>query len=252
MKKTLAPLVLGAAGVAAFGGILAAAGGTDRLRASADSQPAAVGVPVNLPALPKGPMTRVPSTDATQAVSVLQFDDNTCEAGLGINAIHSSLVEFDPAPPCTNAGALQILNVTGRQNTTQAESFVLHNSGATPGMVNAANVTQALSTPITAAGPCTTPQVGGLQQRVLTTPVNFTPGNATNFFAGLRMNAGFTGRDTTTSANRMWLLCSTCTMTQYSPAALAGIGFTGNWMIRVTVEDAACTPVELQNFEISD
>lgn len=250
MKKTLAPLLLGAAGVAAFGGILAAAsGGTDRLRASANSQPASAAIPANLPALPKGPMQRIPSADATQAVSVLQFDDNTCENGLGAGVQVSSLVEFDPAPPCTNAGALQILNVTGRMNTNPAQDFVLHNTGATPGMVNAANVTQPLSTPIPAAGPC--PATGGLVQRVLTTPVNFTPGNATNFFAGLR-NTGFAGRDSTTSANRMWLLCATCGMTQYSPAVLAGLGFPGNWMIRVTVEDAACTPVELQHFEVSD
>lgn len=247
MKKTLAPLVLGAAGVAAFGGILtAASGGTDRLRSSANGQPA-LGVPAELPQLPKGKMQRIPS--ATEAQSVLQFDDNTCEAGLGANTQVSSLVEFDPAPPCTNAGALQILNVTGRMNTNPAQDFVLHNTGATPGMVNAAAVTQPLSSPITAAGAC--PAVGGLQQRVLTTPVNFTPGNATNFFAGLR-NTGFVGRDTTTSANRMWLLCATCGMTQYSPTVLAGLGFPGNWMIRVTVEDAACTPVELQHFEVSD
>jgi hypothetical protein len=248
MKKTLAPLVLGAAGVAAFGGVLAASGGTARFRNSAHSQPAQA-IPGELPALPKGPMQRTPATDATQAVSVLQFDDNTCEAGLGVNGQFSALVEFDPAPPCTNAGALQILNVTARMNTATAQDFVLHNTGATPGMANAANVTQPLSSPIAAVGAC--PATGGLAQRVLTTPVNFTPGNATNFFAGLR-NTGFPGRDTTTSANRMWALCPACAMTQYSPAALAGLGFTGNWMIRVTVEDAACTPVELQGFEVSD
>jgi hypothetical protein len=192
-------------------------------------------------------MQRIPS--ATEAQSVLQFDDNTCESGLGANAQVSSLVEFDPAPPCTNAGALQILNVTGRMNSNPAQDFVLHNTGATPGMVNAAAVTQPLSSPIAPAGAC--PAVGGLEQRVLTTPVSFTPGNAANFFAGLR-NTGFAGRDTTTPQNRMWLLCATCGMTQYSPAVLAGLGLGGNWMIRVTVEDASCTPVELQHFEVSD
>lgn len=249
MKKTLAPFLLGAAGVAAFGGILAASGGSDRLRASANSQPASAAIPANLPALPKGAMQRIPSTNATQAVSVLQFDDNTCESGLGAGIQVSSLVEFDPAPPCTNAGALQILNVTARMNSNSAQDFVLHNTGATPGMVNAAAVTQVLSSPITPVGAC--PATGGLAQRVLTTPVSFTPGNAANFFAGIR-NTGFAGRDTNVPANRIWLLCATCGMTQYSPADLAGLGLGGNWMIRVTVEDASCTPVELQHFEVSD
>jgi hypothetical protein len=247
MKKTLAPLVLGAAGVAAFSGILAASGGTSRFRASASSLPTQAAIPAELPALPKGPMQRTPG--ATEAVSVLQFDDNTCESGLGVGAQLSSIVEFDPAPPCTTAGPLQILNVTGRMNSGSAQDFVLHNPGATPGMVNAANVTQPLSSPIAPAGAC--PATGGLAQRVLTAPVSFTPGNASNFFAGLR-NTGFAGRDSTTSANRMWALCATCAMTQYSPAQLAGLGFPGNWMIRVTVEDASCTPVELQGFEVSD
>ncbi len=39
-------------------------------------------------------------------------------------------------------------------------------------------------------------------------------------------------------------------MTQYTPTDLAGFGLGGNWMIRVTVEDANCVPVELMGFTI--
>lgn len=248
--KRLRLVLVAAAAVAAFAGVLFAASGTHtRLRASKNSQPPELSVPANLPELPKGVGKVTKSTHGTEAVSVLQYDDNTCESGLGANTQVSSLVEFDPAPPCTTAGPLSILNVTARMNSNAAQDFVFHNPGATPGMANAATVTQALSSPITAAGAC--PATGGLAQRVLTTPVSFTPGNAANFFAGIR-NTGFAGRDTGVPANRIWLLCAVCGMTQYSPADLAGLGLGGNWLIRVTVEDASCTPVELQHFDVSD
>ena len=65
------------------------------------------------------------------------------------------------------------------------------------------------------------------------------------------MFSGFVGRDTDgTSAGRMWLNCGICGMTQYSPTDLTGIGLGGNWMIRVTVEDQNCVPVELMEFSI--
>jgi len=246
--KRVGIYVAAVAGVAAFGGALMAAGPA-RLKVSKNAQPHQVSVPRHLPAVPKGKVKVTKKTQGVEAVSVLQFDDNTCESGLGAGVQISSLVEFDPAPPCTNPGPLQILNMTGRMNTGSAQDFVFHNPGPTPGMVNMATVTQALVPSIPPAGAC--PATGGLQQRVLTTPVSFTPGNATNFYAGLR-NTGFAGRDTTTSANRMWILCAACGMTQYSPTTLASIGFPGNWLIRVTVEDAGCTPVELQHIEVSD
>ena len=111
------------------------------------------------------------------------------------------------------------------------------NPGPTPQMANAATVTQPLSSPIAPSGPC--PATGGLAQRVLTTPVSFTPGNAANFFAGIR-NTGFAGLDTTPpNDNRIWLTCAVCVMTIYSPADLNGLGLGGNWLIRVTVEDAS-------------
>ena len=41
-------------------------------------------------------------------------------------------------------------------------------------------------------------------------------------------------------------------MSQYTPTDLSGIGFGGNWMIRVTVEDQNCIPVELMDFTVLD
>jgi hypothetical protein len=40
-------------------------------------------------------------------------------------------------------------------------------------------------------------------------------------------------------------------MTQYSPAVLTGLGLGGTWMIRLTVEDQNCVPVELMGISIS-
>jgi hypothetical protein len=73
--------------------------------------------------------------------------------------------------------------------------------------------------------------------------------NTTNFFAGLYGNC-FMGRDTNGSnMGGMWL-CTGSAAGCYSPTYLAGIGFGGNWMIRVTVEDTDCVPVELQSFSV--
>ena len=46
------------------------------------------------------------------------------------------------------------------------------------------------------------------------------------------------------------LNCSFCGMTQYSPTDLTNLGLGGNWMIRVTVEDQNCIPVELMGFDV--
>jgi len=247
-SATLAAALI--AGVATFtGALLAAGGGPARVRASSKTVPPSISIPGKLPALPKGAMKITKSTRGVEAVSVLQFDDNTCESGLGAGVQVSSLVEFDPAPPCTNPGPLAIQAVTARMNTFNAQDFVFHAPGPTPQMVNAATVTQPVAV-ITGLGPC--PATGGLVQRVLAPPVSFSPGNATNFFAGIR-NTGFAGRDTSPpNANRIWLLCAGCGMTQYSPAFLNGLGLGGNWLIRVSVEDVGCTPVELQHLEVSD
>jgi hypothetical protein len=259
MKRAWVVLVA-VVSLAAFAGALrAAGGGMARVRNSSGKPPGHAVVPRNLPPLPKGAVRVKPLPGAVESVSVLSFDDNTCEGGLGAGVQVSALVEFDPTPPCTNAGPLQILNVTARMNTGNAQDFVMHNPGATPQPANNASATQALSTPIGgAANDCSVPQTGGLVQRILTTPINVTPGNAANFFAGVR-NTGFAGMDRTPpNANREWLLCAACGDTQYSPAEInalttgSGQSLGGNYMIRVSVENVGCSPVELQNIEISD
>jgi hypothetical protein len=239
------------------GAVAASGGGTARLGTRAGGPTARALVPRTLPPLPKGAGRATRKAGAVQAVSVLDYDDNTCESGLGANGNQvSALVEFDPTPPCTNAGALQILAVTARMNTGNAQDFVYHVPGAAPQPVNNASVTQPLSPgPITPSGAC--PATGGLQARVLATPVSVTPGNAANFFAGIR-HTGFAGMDRTApNANRHWMLCASCAQTQYSPAEInallvGGVSLGGNRLIRVTVEDVGCTPVELQGFEIGD
>jgi hypothetical protein len=253
MNRLGVTLVAGAT-VAAFTGVLMAANGQSKLRSSATAVAPIAAIPGDLPELPKGAMTISKPVPGTETLSVLQFDDNSCEAGLGVNGAQmSALVEFDPTPPCTAPGPLQVVNVTARVNTGTSSLFVLHNPGATPGMALAPSVSRPITT-ITASGPCPA-NPANLVQRAVTPVATFTPGNATNFYAGLQGTVGggtFVARDTTTNANRMWLLCSGCGMTQYTPAQLAALGFPGNWHIRVTVEDAQCVPVELQNFEVSD
>ena len=62
---------------------------------------------------------------------------------------------------------------------------------------------------------------------------------------------GFAGRDSNgPPAGRIWLNCAACGMTQYSLTDLSNIGLGGNWMIRVTVEDQNCVPVELMGFDV--
>jgi hypothetical protein len=247
----LGTILVAAAAVAAFSGaLLAAGGGAARVRSTSKSLPPSASIPRKLAKLPKLPAKMTHRKQGIEAVSVLSYDDNTCEGGLGANTTVSDLVEFDPAPPCTNAGPLQILDVTARMDTFTANSFVFFNPGPTPGMANAPDQSQVLSSPITGVGAC--PATGGAVQRVLSPAISFSPGNATNFYAGIKNN-GFAGRDSSSApAGRIWLLCAACGMTQYSPTALTGFGLGGNWMIRVTVEDAGCSPVELQHFEVTD
>jgi len=256
MKRAGLVAVAVVSSAALSGALTAAGGGTARLRNRADSAAGNALVPRQLPPLPKGAMRATRKPGAVQTLSVLSFDDNTCEGGLGALVQVSALVEFDPTPPCTAAGPLQILNVTARMNSGNAQDFVFHVPGATPQPANNASVTQPLSPgPITPSGAC--PEVGQLQQRVLTAPVNVTPGNAANFFAGIR-NTGFAGMDRTPpNANREWMLCENCIDTQYSPAEInaltsGGVSLGGNFLIRVTVEDVGCTPVELVGIEIGD
>ncbi|MFN7973530.1 MAG: hypothetical protein U0166_14465 [Acidobacteriota bacterium] len=223
----------------------AANGGTTKLRASAHSPYPTVVLPRVLPKVPKRPMfrTRNYNQRSHRAQSTLQFDDGSCESGLGAASDASSLTEFDVPPQCTQPG-LDIIRITSRMNTYNAQQFVLHQGGGTPNPIFNPDFSVAITMNALGACPQTT-----LNQ------VNIGPGAAivngtTGFFAGMR-NTGYVGRDSNgTPAGRIWFLCSVCGMTAYSPAALSGLGLGGNWMIRLTVEDAGCVPVELMHFGV--
>lgn len=230
--------------IAAMAVVIVAAGGTlvaetQGLRAYADGPVAEM--TSELPPVARGPMTTTP--DATRAVSVLSFDDGTCESGLGAGITATALVDFDVPTQCTQAG-LDVVGLTTRQNTGTANNFAFGQAGATPPAAGAP--TMIAITPITAMGPCpattmTTRAIG---------PGAAVVTGTSNFFAGIQNN-GFPGRDTNgPNAGRMWFNCPTCGNTQYSPTTLSGLGLGGNWMIRVSVEDANCIPVELMVFSV--
>lgn len=192
----------------------------------------------DLPALPRGAMTITPGADLS--LQVLSFDDGTCESGLGAGVTVSSLVDFDVPTSCEGSG-LQVVQMTARMNTGNAQAAVLHQGGATPNPAGAADSSRAIG--LAGIGPCP----GTTLSTASFAPMTVT--GSDNFFAGLQ-NTGFAGRDTNgPSSDRIWLNCAACGDTQYSPTDLNGIGLGGAHMIRVTVEDAGCVPVELMSLD---
>jgi len=212
------------------------------LRASATS-PVAGPLTQVLPPIGKAPMTVTRAGDAT---SILSFDDATCEAGLGAGAIVTDLVDFDVPTQCVQSG-LEIVAITSRMNTGTGTAFAFSQAGATPPAAGAVS-TAALPSAFAPLGPC---PATTMSSRALASGAAVITGTS-NFFAGLRTPNGYGGRDTNgPPAGRIWLLCATCGNTQYTPTALSGFGLGGNWMIRVTVEDANCVPVELMELSVS-
>ncbi len=226
----------------AVGGTLVAE--TQGLRAFSGG-PVAEPLTQELPPLTRGPMTI--THDAERALSILSFDDGTCESGLGAGTTQAvtDLVDFDVPTQCTQAG-LEVVGVTAKLNTGQfIQNFAYAQSGAAPPPAGGLGLVPI--TTILAGGPCPTAQT--LVSRAVS-PAAVINGTA-NFFAGVQA-FGFAARDTNgPPAGRIWLLCSFCGMTQYTPTTLSTLGLGGNWMIRVTVEDANCVPVELMQFTIS-
>jgi hypothetical protein len=186
-------------------------------------------------------------TPIGDALSVLSFDDGTCESGLGAGTTMAvtDYVDFDVPTQCIQGG-LDIVGVTTRVNTGQpAAFFAFGQSGAAaPPYLGGTFLPIA---PIPAFGAC---PGTALTSRPVGPSAAVITGTA-NFFAGIQV-AGFAGRDTNgPPAGRIWLNCGFCGMTQYTPTTLSGLGLGGNWMIRVTVEDQNCVPVELMGFDIS-
>ena len=217
--------------------------GPPRPRACANC-PSEPRTPQILPPTVKGPMQQ---TRIGEALSVLSFDDGTCESGLGGTFLHSSLVEFDVPTQCIQGG-LDIVGLTMRENTGTAVAFAWGQAGAAPPTFSAIS-TLGISAVI-GAGPC---PASAFVTRPLGPGAALVTGTS-NFFAGVRhaTTGGFIGRDTNgPNAMRNWLNCPVCAMTQYSPTDITGIGFPGNFLIRVTVEDQNCIPVELMGFDVS-
>lgn len=212
-----------------------------RLRPSANG-PAAGPIPGNLPAVDRAPMNITPVDG--EALSVLSFDDGTCESGLGAGVTVTDFVDFDVPTQCIQAG-LDIVGLTTRLNSGTGTAFAWGQAGATPPPAGGGSF--AAVSAIAPFGPC---PATALTTRAVGPGVAVVSGTS-NFFAGLRTPNGFAGRDSNgPAAGRIWLNCAGCGMTQYTPTTLSGLGLGGNWMIRVTVEDQDCVPVELMDFSI--
>jgi len=250
MFRMKRPTVVGFIGVFAIIAVALTTGGyltaetPSGLRAFAGG-PIAEPLSQQLPPVVRGPMTTTPHDN--EALSILSFDDGTCESGLGAGAtaLVTDIVDFDVPTQCIQSG-LEVVGVTTRLNTGSAIlNFAYAQGAAVPPPIGGLGLVP-LASAITPFGPC---PATALTSRAVSPAAVITGTN--NFFAGVQAT-GFAGRDTNgPPAGRMWLLCSTCGMTQYTPTYLASIGLGGNWMIRVTVEDANCVPVELMEFTIS-
>lgn len=227
-------------GLAVSGVVVGQPDGPKRISASKDA-PAFHGViPKDLPPVTRGGMNISPGP--IEATSVLSFDDGSCESGLGAGVTASSLVDFDVPTQCVQSG-LQIIQMTARMNTFNANAAALHQAGSTPNPATVgADTTRSIS--LAGLGPCPATTFD---------TVSFTPMTVTgtsNFFAGL-VHTGWAGRDTNGgSTDRIWFNCAGCGDTQYSPTDLNNIGLGGAHFIRVTVEDSACIPVELMGFSV--
>jgi len=192
-----------------------------------------------LPPLDRGPQTR---TTVGDGLSVLLFDDGTCESGLGAAVPVTDFVEFDTPTGC--GPYFDVVGLTTRMNTGSATAFAFAQGGPTPPGAGAATFIPISS--ISPFGPC---PATALTSRVI--PQGAASVTGSGFYAGLRTPTGYAGRDTNgPPAGRIWLNCATCGMTQYSPTDLSGLGLGGNWMIRVTVEELNLCPVELMGFDV--
>jgi hypothetical protein len=236
-RKTRIIIGIAVVGILLATGAVIRAQGGNQVRACANCQPPQGGS--GLPVI-KGPMKITP---VGEALSQLSFDDGTCESGLGAGVTVTSFVDFDVPTQCIQGG-LDVVGLTSRMNTGAGTAFAFGQAGPAPPPVGAAFFT-AIALPPLGACPATalSAQPVGPGVAVVTATANF--------FAGVR-NTGFLGRDSNgVPAGRIWLNCGACGMTQYTPTTLSNLGLGGNWMIRVTVEDQNCIPVELIGFDVS-
>jgi len=244
--KRFSILLLVVVALTMIGGALYAEKAVNRFSASAASPPPAVMAPGDLPAISSTAVQSAVRNDVDgRAAYQLFWDDGTCDAGIGVGATNTAFMEYYVPTVCTQAG-LSVIAVTARVATNTASSFSLRQSGTSPGPP-ASGTRVPFGTALSGLGPCAGTATTGVQ-RVLGT-AGVVNGTA-NFFAGLVYPiGGYTGRDTASALGHMFLNCGTCGMTVYSSLDLPTT-LRGNLMIRVTVEDANCVPVELQSFAI--
>jgi hypothetical protein len=243
MKRTmlLATVVVAGLGLALSGGLFAE--GQAGLRVTADGPIIPAINPGDLPPIQGGTQS---SRSVGEALSQLYWDDGTCDAGIGVGGTNTAMMEFDVPAQCTQAG-LSVVSVNARVNTYTATAFTLRQGGPSPGAP--ASGTRVAMSPIAGIGPCAGTATTGTA-RFLGTGVAVVNGTS-NFFAGMVYGSigGYTGRDTSSALGRMWLNCPICGSTLYTSSMLP-TSLRGNLVIRVTVEDANCVPVELQSFTI--
>jgi hypothetical protein len=241
-RRLVVTLVAGVAVVAVVGGMVMAERPARRLATTAGAEPVEAFVPDTLPEIDRVAMDA--RRGLKQSTVLLQYDDGSCEGGLGLTGgSWSSLVDFD-VPTTYLMGGRSLLAFSVKANTNTAMSFVLYQAGSTPGV--GARTAIPLSPPIIGDGPC--PSTAPLQYQAIP-PGAAVITNTSNFFAGFFGNA-FLGRDTNgVSAGRMWI-CTSSAAGCYSPTYLASLGFGGNWMIRVTVDNSGWIPVELSGFGV--
>jgi hypothetical protein len=246
MKKVwwlaiIAALVVSSAAV----GILFADSAAARFKATVNGPAPGMVVPDQMPPVNKGAMF----IENDDAVSQLFFDDGTCEAQVGIAIPNTALVDFDVPTQCTQAG-LSVIGVNAHVPYRSATAFTLRQSGASPG-IPASGIRVPFASPLTGGSTgCFGQTTTGAFRAV--SPAAVVAGTA-NFFGGVVMGSvgGWIGRDTSSSpALRNWLNCAGCSGTVYTPTQLQGLGLGGNWILRVTVEDANCVPVELMSFGV--
>ncbi len=208
--------------------------------------------PGELPPVSAGPMNV--EKDAERGLTQLFWDDGEANSGfIGPGfAMNSVFQKFNVPPQCIQSG-LSIRAVTAmvwKQGTdVPVTQFLLRQNGADP---FTAGTTVAISG-ITG----NTSFVGGQTWQTASIPTGAAViNNINSFFAGLKPAAGTTattamvmGMDTDGASNMMaW-----ANMPYYGevgPSWLVSYMGIRNFMLRVTVEDVNCVPVELMSFSI--
>ncbi len=201
--------------------------------------------PGDLPEINReGSMTVTPKAADGRSLSVLQLDDGGCE-GEFTWAMYA-FNEFDVPPQCIQSG-LQIVGVTAHvaNAITVAQSpFTLRQGGADPGALGTGS-----PRPISMAGnSLCAGNTTAMASAALPSPATVT--GTSNFFAGLVVQPNQVAFDNNTANGmRAWAQEYFGGGT-YNPAAMHAYFGMGAWMIRVTVEDTDCVPVELMSFSI--